>query len=273
MCIAPLSLRPERSRAKKALLPFGGLPLQRQSLSRDRESLPFMCLSVSGRLRLRRSSSKGLSPDSSYRDAAMIHEIARATRQHGPVSAAWYWYLCTVMLTRHTAWGNKRLDANIKTAVGVQPLIPPGCAHWAEVHHRAGCTTSPHEEQIRWLWRGGVGRRENSTAQHHGAEVLAARLLRRPAELDQLRDDDVAMVTLDFNDALAHRPSGPTALLEPGGQGFHIGQGHGQAGDRRHSLAGPALGLPAHSHGPRLGGARGALRAYAVPHRPAAIGT
>jgi hypothetical protein len=77
MCIAPLSLRPERSRAKKALLPFGGLPLKRQSLSRDRESLPFMCLSVSGRLRLRRSSSKGLSPDSSYRDQAIIHEIVQ----------------------------------------------------------------------------------------------------------------------------------------------------------------------------------------------------
>ena len=102
---------------------------------------------------------------------------------------------------------------------------------------------------------------------------LAARLLRRPAELDEFRDDDVAMIALDFNDALAHRPSGPTALLESGGQGFHIGQGHWQDGDRRHSLAGPALDLPAHSHGPGFGGARGALRAYTVPHRPAASGT
>jgi len=39
-----------------------------------------MCLSVSGRLRLRRSCSKGLSPDSSYRDGLMIHDM----RQHVP---------------------------------------------------------------------------------------------------------------------------------------------------------------------------------------------
>jgi hypothetical protein len=37
-----------------------------------------MCLSVSGRLRLRRSKSKGLSPDSSYRDAVMIHDPSGA---------------------------------------------------------------------------------------------------------------------------------------------------------------------------------------------------
>src|ERR1700679_123164 len=102
---------------------------------------------------------------------------------------------------------------------------------------------------------------------------LAARLLRRPAELDQFRDDDVAMIALDFDDALTDRPAGPTALLESGGQRLHIGQGHRQAGDRRHSLAGPALGLPAYPHGSGFGGTRGALRAYTVPHRPAAIGT
>jgi len=33
--------------------------------------------------------------------------------------------------------GDKTLDANVKTAVGVQRLIPPDRAHWADVHHRA----------------------------------------------------------------------------------------------------------------------------------------
>ena len=52
-------------------------------LSRDRERLPFMCLSVSGRLRLRRSSNAGLSPDSSYRDGAIIPKSARNSSSAG----------------------------------------------------------------------------------------------------------------------------------------------------------------------------------------------
>jgi len=81
-----------------------------------------MCLSVSGRLRLRRSSSKGLSPDSSYRDEGMIHDMPR----HVP---------------------RRKTSAN--------------------------------------------GR-------------LSAGFLCRPSLFDQLRDDDIAMIALNFNDALAH---------------------------------------------------------------------
>ena len=37
------------------------------------------------------------------------------------------------MLTRHTVRGDKKLDANVKAAVGVQLLIPSDGAHGAEV--------------------------------------------------------------------------------------------------------------------------------------------
>jgi len=41
------------------------------------------------------------------------------------------------MLTGSHGQGDKTLDANVKAAVGVQRLIPPDLAHWADVHHRA----------------------------------------------------------------------------------------------------------------------------------------
>ena len=47
-----------------------------------------MCLSVSGRLRLRRSSSKGLSPDSSYRDEMMIHDMPQHVPRRNNLSYA-----------------------------------------------------------------------------------------------------------------------------------------------------------------------------------------
>src|ERR1700722_8831933 len=52
-------------------------------LSRDREKLPFMCLSVSGRLRLRRSSHTGLSPDRSCRDGLIIPKSAQNSSSAG----------------------------------------------------------------------------------------------------------------------------------------------------------------------------------------------
>src|ERR1700691_669050 len=86
------------------------------------------------------------------------------------------------------------------------------------------------------------------------AEGLPARLLCRPAELDQFRDDDVAMIALDFDDALAHGTPGSAALLEPGGQGVHVGGRHRQPRDRRDALARPALDLPSHAHRGGVGG-------------------
>src|SRR5579859_6588675 len=80
------------------------------------------------------------------------------------------------------------------------------------------------------------------------------------------------MIALNFNDTLADRAPGPTALLEFGGQGFDVGQRHRQAADRRDALACPALDLPAHPHGGRFRGAGSALRAHAFAYRPAAIG-
>lgn len=161
-----------------------------RSLSRDRESLPFVCLSVSGRLRLRRSCSKGLSPDSSYRDGGMIH----------------------LSLRRHEAQARRDL-------------------------------------------------------------CLSARLLCGPTQLDQLRDNDVTMVTLNFDDSVAYRTPGSTALLEFGGQGFDVRPRHRQTGNRRYSFACPPLDLPAHAYGRGFGGAGSALWAHTFTHRPATIGT
>ena len=53
--------------------------------------------------------------------------------------------------------------------------------------------------------------------------ALAARPLRRPTQFDQLRDDCVAVIALDFNDAAAHRAAGPAAFFEFGGQRLDIG--------------------------------------------------
>src|SRR5258706_16120209 len=81
------------------------------------------------------------------------------------------------------------------------------------------------------------------------------------------------MITLNFNDALADRTAGSTALLEFGGQSFDIGYRHRQTGDRRDTLACPSLDLPAHPHGRWFCSTRRPLPAHAFPHRPAAIGT
>src|SRR5271170_676526 len=101
---------------------------------------------------------------------------------------------------------------------------------------------------------------------------LAARLLRRPAELDQFRHDDVAMIALNFDDAVAHGTAGSAALLEPGGQGVDVGRRHRQPRDRRDALACPALDLPSHAHRGGLGGPGNSLGAHAFTHRLAAVG-
>src|SRR5277367_2582594 len=104
------------------------------------------------------------------------------------------------------------------------------------------------------------------------ARGLSARLLCRPAKLDQFRDDDVAMIALNFDDAVAHGTPGSATLLEPGGQGVDVGERHRQPRDRRDALPCPALDLPPHAHGGGFGGPGNSLGAYAFTHRPAAVG-
>src|SRR6266404_4844536 len=101
-----------------------------------------------------------------------------------------------------------------------------------------------------------------------GAGAGGSKMARR-----QAGDNHVTMIALNFNDTLADRAPGATALLEFGGQGFDVGQRHRQAADRRDTLACPPLDLPAHSHGCGFGGAGGALRAHTFTHRSATIGT
>src|ERR1700691_5803812 len=103
--------------------------------------------------------------------------------------------------------------------------------------------------------------------------LLAARSLRLPTQLVELRDDEIAMIALDLDDTLAHSAARAAALLEFGGQRLHIRGRQRQSADRGHALAGPTLGLPRHAHGGRLRGARRALRANAVANRMPAVGT
>src|ERR1700679_1514555 len=60
--------------------------------------------------------------------------------------------------TRRTVRGDKKLDANVKAAVGVQLLIPPDRAHWADVHYRAGWASPSRGSRSGCPWRGGIER-------------------------------------------------------------------------------------------------------------------
>jgi hypothetical protein len=178
MCFAPLSLRPERLRAGGSAAPLRWIA-RAIALQRSRES----AVHVPERFRAVAPSavlSKGLSPDSSYRDGGMIQN---------PIQKA----------------------------------------------------------------------------------QLTARSFRLPSHFDEFRDDCIAVIALNFNDAGAHCAAGSTALLELGGEHLDVGDRQRQPADRRHALTSPALRLPAHPDGRGLGSSWSAFGTHTFAYRAATI--
>src|SRR5271166_5918792 len=102
---------------------------------------------------------------------------------------------------------------------------------------------------------------------------LSAGFLGRQSELDELCDDDVAMLALNFDDALAHRAARSAALFELGRERLDLRRRQRQAAHDRDALAGAALGF---SRDPHRGGTCGTgrvPRADAVACRTPAVRT
>src|SRR5208283_519047 len=105
----------------------------------------------------------------------------------------------------------------------------------------------------------------------HDPPRSAAGFLGGPAQFDQFRDDDIAVIALNLDDAAAYRSARPAALLEPRGERIDVRRAKRQPRHRRDPLAGPTLGLAAYAHRAYRGSARSALRTHAFPHRTTTI--
>src|SRR5208283_246052 len=105
----------------------------------------------------------------------------------------------------------------------------------------------------------------------HDPPRSAAGFLGGPAQFDQFRDDDIAVIALNLDDAAAYRSARPAALLEPSGERIDVRRAKRQPRHRRDPLAGPTLGLAAYAHGAHRGRARRSLRTHAFPRRTTAV--
>jgi hypothetical protein len=105
------------------------------------------------------------------------------------------------------------------------------------------------------------------------ARASTARFLGRPAQLDQLRDDGIAVIALDFDDAVAHGAPRPTAFLELSGERVDVGLGQRQPRHRRDPLAGPTLDLTTDTDSAWFCHPGSALWTHAFPHCTTTIGT
>src|SRR5882757_2196755 len=56
------------------------------------------------------------------------------------------------------------------------------------------------------------------------------------SQLDQFLDQTVPVIALDFNDAVAHRPTGAAQFLQPRAQRLKVPGGQWQAGDHGDTL-------------------------------------
>ena len=90
--------------------------------------------------------------------------------------------------------------------------------------------------------------------------MLPSRALHRPTALCQQADQQVPVVTLDLDDAIADGAARAAALLQSGGQGGEFTAGQRHAADDRDTPALAALGLARDPHHP-------------VPGRPRRAGT
>jgi hypothetical protein len=102
-------------------------------------------------------------------------------------------------------------------------------------------------------------------AQRYLSSKLTARSFRLPPHFDELRDDCIAMIALNFNAAVVHGAAGSAALFELGRERLHVGNGERQPGNRRYALARPALRLSTHpdGRGLRLPGSASGTHAFA----------
>jgi hypothetical protein len=102
--------------------------------------------------------------------------------------------------------------------------------------------------------------------------LLAAGSFRLPACFDQFRDDNIAMIALNFDDAFAHRSTGAAAFLEFCRERFKIRQRQRYTPNGRDAFAGPALSFASNPYGARFGSTGNSFGTHALTHRPPAIG-
>jgi len=107
---------------------------------------------------------------------------------------------------------------------------------------------------------------------HRPAGALTTRAFRLPACLDQFCNDDVAMIALNFDDAIAHGAARPTAFFKFCRERFKIRRRQRQTPNGRDAFTGTALGLASNPHCAGLGYTGCSLGAHALAHRPPAIG-
>src|SRR5262249_10657930 len=104
-----------------------------------------------------------------------------------------------------------------------------------------------------------------------GSAAGAPRLV---AKLAQFRHQAVAVLALNFDDAVPHRTAGAAQLLEARREFLELRHAERQAADHRHGPATAPGGLPANAHAGRAGRGCGRRRAAAwrVPQYDAAKG-